>query len=91
MGVEVAEWGIKQMKTRWGTCNIEARRIWINLEMAKKSPGCLEYIVVPEMTHLFERLYNDRFRALMDQFLPQWQFLRDELNREPLVHEDWEY
>jgi len=91
LGVQVAEWGIKQMKTRWGTCNIEARRIWINLELAKKSPQCLEYIVVHEMMHLLERLHNDRFRSLMDQFLPQWQFLRDELNHEPLAHEDWEY
>lgn len=91
MGVQVAEWGIKQMKTRWGTCNIEARRIWINLELAKKSPRCLEYIVVHEMTHLLERLHNERFRGWMDRFLPQWQFLRDELNREPLAHEDWIY
>jgi len=91
IGVEVADWGIRQMKTRWGTCNIEARRIWINLELAKKSPRCLEYILVHEMVHLLERLHNDRFRALMNRFLPQWQFLRDELNREPLAHENWEY
>jgi predicted metal-dependent hydrolase len=91
LGVQVTEWGIKQMKTRWGTCNIEAGRIWINLELAKKSPRCLEYIVVHEMVHLLERLHNDRFRSLMDKFLPQWQFLRDELNREPLAHEDWGY
>lgn len=91
LGVQVAEWAIKQMKTRWGTCNIEAGRIWINLELAKKSPPCLEYIVVHEMMHLLERLHNERFRTLMDQFLPQWQFLRDELNHEPLAHEDWAY
>lgn len=91
LGVQVADWGIKQMKTRWGTCNIAARRIWINLELAKKSPRCLEYIVVHEMVHLLERLHNDRFRSLMDQFLPQWQFLREELSREPLAYEDWAY
>jgi predicted metal-dependent hydrolase len=91
LGVTVSEWSIKQMKTRWGTCNIEAGRIWLNLELAKKSPRCLEYIVVHEMVHLLERLHNDRFRALMNQYLPQWQLIRDELNREPLAHEDWEY
>lgn len=91
LGVQVAEWGIKQMKTRWGTCNIEAGRIWVNLELAKKSARCLEYIVVHEMVHLLERQHNDRFRSLMNQFLPQWQFLRDDLNHEPLAHEDWEY
>lgn len=91
MGIKVAEWSIKEMKTKWGTCNIQARRIWFNLELAKKSPQCLEYIVVHEMVHLIERLHNDRFRGLMNLYLPQWQLIRDELNREPLAHEDWEY
>lgn len=79
------------MKTRWGTCNIAARRIWINLELAKKPPQCLEYIVVHEMVHLQERLHNDNFRMLMDQFMPQWRLYRDELNQAPLAHEDWRY
>jgi hypothetical protein len=91
MGVEVAEWGIKKMKTRWGTCNIAARRIWVNLELAKKPVSCLEYIVVHEMVHLLERHHNDRFKAYMDQFLPQWRLHRDTLNQFPLAYEDWEY
>jgi predicted metal-dependent hydrolase len=82
-------WGIKRMKTKWGTCNIEARRIWINLEMIKKPPQCLEYIIVHEMAHFFERHHSDRFVALMDRLLPHWRTLRDELNREPLGHERW--
>lgn len=91
IGVTVSEWGIKKMKTRWGTCSIEARRIWINLELAKKSPECLEYIVVHEMVHLLERHHNERFTALMDRFLPNWRLMRDALNREPLAYEHWDY
>lgn len=91
LGVTVAEWGIKRMKTRWGSCNTTARRIWLNLELAKKPPACLEYIVVHEMVHLLERRHNDRFRAYMDRFLPGWRLQRDELNRAPLGHEEWEY
>lgn len=91
MNVRVKEWGVKQMKTKWGTCNINAGRIWINLELAKKSPRCLEYVIVHEMVHLLERLHNERFKALMSQYLPQWQMIREELNREPLAHEEWEY
>ncbi|MDP9349487.1 MAG: M48 family metallopeptidase, partial [Gemmatimonadota bacterium] len=72
IGVQVAEWGIRRMKTRWGTCNIEAGRIWLNLELAKKPPQCLEYILVHEMVHLLERHHNDRFRECMDRFMPQW-------------------
>lgn len=80
MGVQVEEFGVKQMKTRWGTCNIAARRIWINLELAKKSPRCLEYIVVHEMVHLLERNHNDKFKAYMDQFLPNWRTIKAEIN-----------
>jgi len=80
MGVQVAEFGVKQMKTRWGTCNISAKRIWINLELARKSPECLEYIVVHEMVHLLERNHNDKFKAYMNQFLPNWVSIRDKLN-----------
>ncbi len=84
MQVKVAEFGIKQMKTRWGTCNTAARRIWINLELAKKPPECLEYIVVHEMVHLLERSHNHRFVAFMDQFLPKWRAYKDELDRLPV-------
>lgn len=91
VGVEVADWGVKRMKTKWGTCNIEARRIWLNLELAKTSVRCLEYIIVHEMVHLLERGHTERFTAYMDRFLPQWRLLRDELNRGPLAHETWEY
>jgi predicted metal-dependent hydrolase len=79
------------MKTRWGTCNVADRRIWLNLELAKKPLSCLEYIVVHEMVHLLERHHNDRFRDHMDSFFPHWRFSRDDLNRAPLAHEDWAY
>ncbi len=91
MGVKVAEWGVKRMKTKWCACNIEARRIWLNLELAKKPVQCLEYIIVHEMAHLLERHHNDRFTKLMDSFLPQWRLHRAELNRAPLGHASWKY
>lgn len=85
LGVEVRTWGIKRMKTKWGTCNIEARRIWLNLELAKKPVQCLEYILVHELAHLHERHHNDRFTALLDLHLPQWRTLREELNQSMLA------
>lgn len=91
LGVDVAEWRVKHMKTRWGTCTIETRRIWLNLELIKKSTSCLEYIVVHEMVHLLERHHNERFIAYMNRFLPLWQHYREELNQAPLGHETWEY
>nr|WP_268934977.1 SprT family zinc-dependent metalloprotease [Pseudomonas edaphica] len=91
LGVEANAWGIKKMKTKWGACNIAARRVWLNLELAKKPIQCLEYILVHELLHLIERHHNDRFRSLMDQYLPQWQAHRDELNRSLLAEERWDY
>ncbi|MDY6825346.1 MAG: SprT family zinc-dependent metalloprotease [Thermodesulfobacteriota bacterium] len=84
IGVQVAETRIKRMKTRWESCNIDAGRIWVNLELIKKPVACLEYILVHEMVHLLERYHNERFKKFMDRFLPDWQVRRDELNRQPL-------
>ncbi len=91
VGVTVAEVRIKKMKTLWGSCNIDAKRIWLNLELAKKPALCLEYVLVHEMVHLLERQHNERFRKLMDKFMPQWRIHRDELNQRPLAHEEWRY
>ncbi|ENA1815570.1 M48 family metallopeptidase [Flavobacterium psychrophilum] len=91
IGVSVSDWGVKQMKTKWGTCNIEQKRIWINLELAKKPYNCLEYIIVHEMIHLIERHHNDNFLAHLDKNLPKWKLYKDELNRLPVSHGEWEY
>lgn len=91
MGVKVAEFGVKQMKTKWGTCNPAAGRIWVNLELAKKPASCLEYIVVHEMVHLLEPSHNKRFKSLMEQYMPNWRGYRDELNSLPVRYEDWGY
>ena len=91
VGVRVAEVRIRKMKTRWGTCNKNASRIWLNLELVKKPASCLEYIMVHEMAHLIESGHNERFRDLMDRLMPQWRVNRDRLNRAPLAHADWRY
>lgn len=91
LGVQVAFCGIKKMKTKWGSCNIERRRIWLNLELAKKPIQCLEYILVHEMVHLLERHHNDRFTAILERNLPNWRQLKEELNRIPVSHADWDY
>lgn len=91
MNVQANEWGVKAMRTKWGSCNSEAGRIWLNLELAKKPPLCLEYLVVHEMVHLLERTHNDRFVAYMDEYLPLWRARKKELNKLPVRHEEWKY
>lgn len=91
MGVKVGRVFVQRMKTRWGSCNPESRSIRLNTDLAKKPPECLEYIMVHEMAHLLEPTHNPRFRSLMNLFMPQSQLLKDELNRLPVRHENWDY
>ncbi|MFM2661890.1 SprT family zinc-dependent metalloprotease [Vibrio chagasii] len=91
LGVEASAVGIKKMKTKWGSCNVSDKRIWLNLELAKKPQECLEFILVHELTHLLERHHNVRFRALMDEHLQDWCERRRLLNSLPLAYEDWSY
>jgi len=89
VGRTVPAWTIRRMKTKWASCNRETGRLWLNLELAKKHPDCLEYVVVHEMTHLLERNHSERFTSLMDGFLPDWRARRDQLNGAPLADEEW--
>jgi len=91
VGVKCASYGVKRMRTKWGSCSVDSKQIWINLELAKKPTICLEYIVVHELVHLLERNHNDRFIAHMNRFMPNWRLHREELNRLPVAHVDWGY
>ncbi len=91
MKLSVNECAIKKMRTKWGTCNSRAKRIWLNLELIKKPVDCIEYIIVHEMIHLIERKHNERFIIMMDKYLPEWKQLRMELNRFPVSHTEWKY
>src|SRR4051812_8669748 len=91
LGVEVRQFFVQQMKTKWGSCNPEAGSIRLNTELAKKPRECLDYIVLHEMLHFIEPNHGERFVSLMDRFMPKWPFVRQKLNRLPIRHEDWEY
>lgn len=90
VNVSVLRWSIRRMKTKWGSCNRQTGHIWLNVELAKKHPDCLEYILVHEMAHYLERNHGERFARLMDRFLPEWRSRREELNASPLASEGWE-
>lgn len=91
MHVTVKDFGIKKMRTKWGSCNREVGRVWLNLELAKKPRECIEYVLVHELVHLSERTHNYRFLSYMDEFLPEWRHRRDQLNRLPVSHVEWKY
>jgi predicted metal-dependent hydrolase len=79
MGVKVARFFVRKMKTKWGTCNTRSCHIRLNSELAKKPPECLEYVVAHELVHLLESSHNKRFRALMGEFMPEWEAYRHQL------------
>ena len=78
------------MKTKWGSCNRETGHIWFNVELAKKHPDSLEYVVVHEIAHLRERNHDRQFTSLMDELIPDWHARRDHLNAAPLQAQRWE-
>ncbi|MBN1317931.1 MAG: M48 family metallopeptidase [Anaerolineales bacterium] len=91
LDVKVQQLFVRRMKTKWGSCNPHKGLIRLNTELAKKTPECLEYIVAHELMHFLEPHHGDRFQELMDHHMPHWRHYRDELNRAPLGHVEWEY
>lgn len=89
MGVEVAEYFLQRMKTKWGSCNYQAKHIRLNTELVKKPKDLLEYVVVHELAHLLEPTHGDRFVAILDNHYPTWREARAELNELPLSEEIW--
>lgn len=84
IGVKATGFGIRDMKSRWGTCNIKTKKIWLSLRLVHKAPELLEYVVVHELVHLLEKSHNQIFKSYMDMFLPNWRSLKNELNQSPI-------
>lgn len=89
VGVKAKEVKIKKMKTKWGTCNSKDKRIWLNLELAKKPLHCIDYVFVHELVHIIERKHSERFLQLLESAYPKWQQSKDELNQGILSHFEW--
>lgn len=79
-GLYCDSWQTKYMTTRWGTCNTNTRKIWLNLQLAKKPIDCLEYVILHELVHLKIRNHNKDFVAMMDRYMPYWGEIRKKLN-----------
>jgi predicted metal-dependent hydrolase len=89
MGVEVAEYFLQRMKTKWGSCNHQAKHIRLNTELVKKPKDLLEYVIVHELAHLIEPTHSDRFVAILNNHYPTWREARAELNELSLSAETW--
>ena len=85
LGVQARSWRVQRMKTKWGSCNPIKRTMTFNLELAKWSENCIEYVVLHELLHLIERKHNERFRQLLDKNMPLWRRYKDQLNQEVVL------
>ena len=83
-GIEADDFRIKNMKTRWGTCNIPQRRIWVNLQLVKKPPVCLDYVLIHELVHLVEANHTHRFHEWVEKYCPTWREAEKALKEMPL-------
>ena len=83
-GIEADDFRIKNMKTRWGTCNIPQRRIWVNLQLVKKPPECLDYVLIHELVHLVEANHTHRFHEWVEKYCPTWREAEKALKEMPL-------
>lgn len=72
---------VRDMVSRWGTCNTDTGAITVNLRLAYREERFLRYILFHELTHLYEPNHGERFYRLMDCFCPDWKNTRRELKK----------
>ena len=84
LGVPIPRWGIKVMRTKWGSCNPEKGLVWLNLDLAKKPLHALDYVILHEIAHLVSPRHDEVFMAVMDRNMPGWRQIRSDLNALPL-------
>lgn len=89
LGIEVHQVGIKRMKTKWGSCNAEEKRVWLNLELAKAPLRCIDYVIVHEMIHLLEPRHSKRFAEILRSVRPNFEQDKAILNAGPLGYFEW--
>lgn len=84
LGVKPSNWGIRRMKTKWGSCNPEKGTIWLNLELARKDIAAIDYVILHETAHFLSPRHDVTFLAILDRHMPTWRQVRADLNAAPL-------
>ncbi|TQI75334.1 hypothetical protein FHT98_3115 [Bosea sp. AK1] len=85
LGVTPRKWGIREMRTKWGSCNSRKSIVWLNSELSKKPVRSVDYVILHELAHLISERHDDRFLAVLDEHMPRWKSIRAELNALPLA------
>lgn len=79
-GLYSTSWHIRDMTSRWGSCNTQTGRLCFNLQLAKKSTECIEYVILHELAHLKVPNHGSEFKAILDAYMPNWREIRKKMN-----------
>lgn len=78
-GLGPASYVLKNMKSRWGSCNQGKKRICLNIQLAAYPPECLDYVIVHELCHLKVPDHSARFWREVERYIPSWRQAREQL------------
>ena len=78
-GLHCSGFQIRDMKTRWGSCNTRTGKLWFSLMLAWQPRECVEYVILHELAHLYEPSHSARFKAFLDLYMPEWRETRRKL------------
>lgn len=79
-GLVPGAWTIRNMSSRWGSCNTQTGRITLNLQLVRYPLPCLEYVILHELAHLKVHGHGADFKAILDRYMPSWKDRRKQLN-----------
>lgn len=79
-GLYCSGWTVRDMHTRWGSCNTKTHHINLSLMLAARSDTELDYVILHELVHTVVPDHGPDFYALMDRFMPGWKKIRKTLN-----------
>ena len=80
LNIEVKKLYVRKMKSHWGSCNYQKQTLRLNSELVKRKSECLEYVIVHEMLHIFEKGHNRNFYRLLSKYIPEWKTIRKKMN-----------
>lgn len=79
-GLVPSAWAVRDMTSRWGSCNTKTKKINLNLQLVHYPLICLEYVILHELCHIKVHGHGTDFKALLDRYMPDWKARKKLLN-----------
>ncbi len=79
-GLYASGFNLRNMRTRWGSCNVKTKKITFNLQLAKTPVKLIEYVVLHEILHIKVPNHGAEFQRLITEYMPDRKARKKELN-----------